>query len=277
MLKLRIVTAVVLLTILLPLLFYPAPEPFMAFSLVLVSAGVWEWIRLNGGSFRSGVISGVVFGFFLAVLWLTVGLNFRVEVWFVPALVWALGAPLLLKQGVPGWGALARWVRLAVGLLALAFAWVAMAQARQMGVNLLLSIFFLVWAADVFAYFGGKAFGRKKLAPTISPGKSWAGAYTGVLGVFAVALVWCWADRVWAVDTPSLYTRLFDVHPAWGGLALLCLTAMSVVGDLVESLVKRSAGFKDSSNLLPGHGGVLDRIDALLPVLPLAMCLINLF
>jgi phosphatidate cytidylyltransferase len=149
----------------------------------------------------------------------------------------------------------------------------AMAQARTVGVNFLLSTFFLVWAADVFAYFGGRAFGKRKLAPTISPGKSWAGVYTGALGVLIMAGLWVWSDRQFNLDSPSLYSQLFTVNPITALLALFGLTAMSVVGDLVESLVKRSAGFKDSSNLLPGHGGVLDRVDALLPVLPLVMLL----
>ena len=129
--------------------------------------------------------------------------------------------------------------------------------------------------ADVCAYFGGRAIGGAKLAPSISPGKSWAGVWSGMLGVLALGALW-WGviDHRVGVDSASLYTRLadrFGIAP--GALALLFLAAMSVVGDLVESLVKRSAGAKDSSSLLPGHGGVLDRIDALLPVFPLALAL----
>ncbi len=271
MLRQRVITALVLLAILLPLLFHARPEPFMAFSLVLVSAGAWEWGRMNGWAFKPAVAGGCVFGTALLALWLVWGINLAGWVWWLPAAVWVLGGAMLLKRGIKGWGNLPVGVRLPVGFLALAFAWVAMAQARTVGVNFLLSAFFLVWAADVFAYFGGKAFGKRKLAPTISPGKSWAGVYTGAVGVAVVALVWRWVDTNWAVDSPSIYTQLFTQHPVLGWLALMCLTAMSVVGDLLESLVKRSAGFKDSSNLLPGHGGVLDRVDALLPVLPMVM------
>lgn len=276
MLKQRVITALVLLAILLPLLFHALPEPFMAFSLVMVSAGAWEWGRLNGVSSNAAITGGVVFGAALLALWLFIGLDLAAWVWWLPAAVWVLGGAWLLKRGVGGWGSLPAAVRLPVGFLALAFAWVAMAQARTQGVNFLLSVFFLVWAADVFAYFGGKAFGKRKLAPTISPGKSWAGVYTGVLGVLAVAMVWRWVDSTQGVDSLSIYSQLLTKHPTLGWLALLCLTAMSVLGDLVESLVKRSAGFKDSSNLLPGHGGVLDRVDALLPVLPLVVLLVNL-
>lgn len=275
MLKQRVVTALVLLAVLLPLLFHAQPEPFMAFSLAMVSAGAWEWGRLNGWAARQAVAGGVAFGAVMLALWLGWGLDLPPWVWWLPTLVWVLGGALLLRRGVAGWGALPAGLRLPVGFVALAFAWVAMAQLRTVGINFLLSAFFLVWAADVFAYFGGKAFGRRKLAPAISPGKSWAGVYTGAMGVAVVALVWRWADASQALDSPSVFTQLLVAHPVMGWLGLLILTAMSVVGDLVESLVKRSAGFKDSSNLLPGHGGVLDRVDALLPVLPMVMLLVS--
>lgn len=276
MLKQRAITALALLAVLLPLLFHDRPEPFMAFSLLMVSAGAWEWGRMAGLAFRASVVGGVLFGILMAVCWWWLGLTLPQSVWWVPAVLWVGGGAWLLRDGVAGWGRLPATVRLLGGYVALVFAWVAMAQARAQGINFLLSVFFLVWAADVFAYFGGRAFGRRKLAPTISPGKSWAGAYAGTLGVLVVAGVWVWVDRTQPMDSLSVYSRLM-VNPVWGVLALCGLAAMSVVGDLVESLVKRSAGFKDSSQLLPGHGGVLDRIDALLPVLPLVALLMAFF
>ena len=154
-------------------------------------------------------------------------------------------------------------------------AWLALASARHAGINFILSILCLVWAADIAAYFGGRAFGKRKLALAISPGKSWEGVWSGMLGVVLLAVVWMAIDRNGGVDSASLYTRLFEAHGALGlGMVLIFLAAMSVVGDLVESLVKRSAGAKDSSGLLPGHGGVLDRVDALLPVFPLALAMV---
>ncbi|MEP7298219.1 MAG: phosphatidate cytidylyltransferase, partial [Burkholderiales bacterium] len=127
------------------------------------------------------------------------------------------------------------------------------------------------------AYFGGKAFGRRKLAPGISPGKSWEGVWSGMLGALALAAFWLWLDSAFKVDSFSLYLRLYGRFGAAGLILIVVfLVAMSVVGDLFESLVKRAAGAKDSSGLLPGHGGVLDRIDALLPVFPIAMALITL-
>ena len=164
------------------------------------------------------------------------------------------------------------------GLLALWVAWLAAVQARMVGINFLLSILVLVWVADVFAYFAGRAFGlrftRNKLAPSISPGKSWEGVWGGMAGVVVLALCWVAADACRAgAGRQSLHADL--PRRGWWLLLLgvVFLAAMSVVGDLVESLIKRSAGAKDSSNLLPGHGGVLDRVDALLPTLPIAMML----
>lgn len=177
----------------------------------------------------------------------------------------------MLRRGVDGWRHWPALARLWGGLLLIAAAWLAMVQARQLGLGFLLSALTLVWMADVAAYFGGKAFGRRKLAPTISPGKSWEGAFSGMAGVLLLAAVWLWLDRQGLTDQPSLFSRLWALGPWLAVPAILFLSAMSVVGDLVESLVKRSAGMKDSSQLLPGHGGVLDRVDALLPVLPLAM------
>jgi phosphatidate cytidylyltransferase len=177
---------------------------------------------------------------------------------------------------VAGWRAWPAAIRLGLGLLLLACAWLALVQARQLGLGFLLSVLSLVWMADIAAYAGGRAFGRRKLAPTLSPGKSWEGAVSGLVGVLLLGLGWLWFDRLGLTDQPSLFTRLQVRGELLAWLAVIGLSAMSVVGDLLESLVKRSAGMKDSSQLLPGHGGVLDRVDALLPVLPLAMMLVTL-
>ena len=156
-------------------------------------------------------------------------------------------------------------------------AWLALATAKTIGINFILSVFCLVWAADIAAYFGGRALGKRKLAPAISPGKSWEGVWSGMLGALLLAASWLWLDATFAMDSASLYTLLYRrLGLAMLLLVILFLSAMSVVGDLFESLVKRSAGAKDSSGLLPGHGGVLDRVDALLPVFPIALAMISL-
>ena len=159
--------------------------------------------------------------------------------------------------------------------MALWTAWLALANAKAIGLNFILSVFCLVWVADIFAYFGGRAFGKRKLAPAISPGKSWEGVWSGMVGALVLARrLAARSTPLGALDSASLYTRLAERF-GWSALALgvVFLVAMSVVGDLFESLVKRSAGAKDSSELLPGHGGVLDRVDALLPVFPIALAL----
>ncbi len=278
MLKQRVITAVLMLAVLLPALFHPQPGVFAAVALVLIVGGGWEWARLNGVvEFRARVVGGLLGGA-LVVLWWAVGLSQPLPaLWLVVGGVWVAATVWLLRRGVPGWAHIAQPLRLWLGLALIGLAWWAMAQARQQGVALLLSIFLLVWVADVAAYFGGKAFGRRKLAPNISPGKSWAGVYAGFLGVALLAVAAVWAEQHWGYQGATIYGQLWAVHPVVALLGVAFLTAMSVVGDLLESLVKRSAGVKDSSGLLPGHGGVLDRVDALLPVLPLAMLLLTLF
>ena len=281
MLKQRIITAVVLLAILLPALFWPTPQPFLAITLVLIAAGGWEWGRLNGlGQGASLAAGAITLG--LCVLGWVLGWTAQPAsaLWLVVGAAWVLAGAWLVRAGVPGWPRIPLALRLVAGVLALALAWLAMAQARVIGVNFLLSVLVLVWVADVFAYIAGKTMGMKifgrKLAPTISPGKSWEGALGGVAAVVVLAIAWTFADSAAHAQVPSLYSRL--AFMGWLVLVIgaIFLAAMSVVGDLVESLVKRSAGFKDSSQLLPGHGGVLDRVDALLPTLPLAMMLASL-
>ncbi|HJV60023.1 MAG TPA: phosphatidate cytidylyltransferase [Albitalea sp.] len=278
MLKQRVITALVLLAVLLPALFAPVAWPFAVLTLVLIGAGGWEWARLNGVAGGAALALGVALaGACGLALWLGWAGAAPAAVWWLATLVWVLGGVWALKVGPAGWPRLSQVLRCALGLVALWTAWLALANAKSTGINFILSIFCLVWAADIAAYFGGKRFGRRKLAPAISPGKSWEGVWSGMLGVLLLSMLWLWIDRSFGVDSASLYTVLHArLGPVGLVLALLFLAAMSVVGDLVESLSKRSAGAKDSSNLLPGHGGVLDRIDALLPVFPLALAMSSL-
>jgi phosphatidate cytidylyltransferase len=278
MLKQRIITAVVLLAILLPALFWRTPVPFIFVTLVLIAAAAWEWGRLNGLAPAHAVTAALACLLLCALSWWAGWLRTPLPaLWVVAGACWVLGGGWLLRGGVAGWPRVPRALRLAAGVLALCVAWLAIAQAREIGVNFLLSVLVLVWVADIFAYAAGRTLGMKftknKLAPAISPGKSWEGVWGGMAGVVALATAWTIGDRSFDAATPSLYSRL-AAH-GWPLLVIgaLFLAAMSVVGDLVESLVKRSAGMKDSSQLLPGHGGVLDRVDALLPTLPLAMML----
>lgn len=281
MLRQRVITAVLLLAVLLPALFWPSPVPFALVVLVLLAAGAWEWGRLNGLQGVASVGCAMACLALCLASWLA-GLVQRPlpGLWLGASAAWVLLGAWVLRRGVAGWPGVPGALRVAGGILALWLAWLAVAQARAIGVNFLLSVFVLVWVADIAAYFAGRAFGLKlvsrRLAPAISPGKSWEGVWGGMAGVLLLALAWRQADLALQAPSPSLYTVL--AHQGLGLLLLaaLFLCAMSVVGDLVESLVKRSAGVKDSSRLLPGHGGVLDRVDALLPALPMAMMLHSL-
>ena len=274
----RVITAVVLLALLLPALFAAVAWPFALLTLLLIAAAGWEWGRLNSAGSALSLVFGVLLAAACAAA-LLAGWTQQAPpaAWWLATLVWVLGGAWALKVGPSGWPLLPAWSRWALGLLGLWTAWLALASAKSIGINFILSVFCLVWAADIAAYFGGRAFGKRKLALTISPGKSWEGVWSGMLGVLLLAFAWIAFDGSGDVDSSSLYTRL---HERLGGVGLVAvlvfLSAMSVVGDLVESLVKRSAGAKDSSGLLPGHGGVLDRIDALLPVFPLALAMASL-
>ncbi|MFT7724822.1 MAG: phosphatidate cytidylyltransferase [Roseateles sp.] len=278
MLRTRVITALVLLAVLLPVLFQASPWPFAWVTVLLMGAAGWEWARLNGLPGTGAIAAGVALA--LACVWtlLLGGLHAPPPwLWWLATGTWVLGGAYALRAGPAGWPQIARGGRLALGALLLWGAWLAITQAKVLGINFILSVFCLVWAADIAAYFGGRAFGRRKLAPAISPGKSWEGVWSGLAGVVLLAALWVHViDVRVAVDSPSLYTLLVQRHGWVALLALVFLAAMSVVGDLFESLVKRAAGAKDSSGLLPGHGGVLDRIDALLPVFPLALALITL-
>lgn len=277
MLKQRIITAVLLLLVLVPAVFHSDPRPFMGLTLLLMAAAAWEWARLNGQQGLSAYAVGALCVLTCALAWVQGWVRLDLPLLWVGASAgWTVLACAALANGPVAWGRWPRWARIGLGVAILVLAWLALVQARFLGVNFLLSALVLVWVADIGAYFAGRAWGRRKLAVTISPGKSWEGVWGGLAGVLVLGLCWVAADSHWQAQVSSLYSRLAARGELLLIIGLVYLVAMSVVGDLFESLVKRSAGMKDSSGLLPGHGGVLDRIDALLPVLPSAMMLASL-
>jgi phosphatidate cytidylyltransferase len=176
-------------------------------------------------------------------------------------LFWLLPAPAWLAAG----GRVeSKFVLAVIGALVLIATWMAVVQIQARSPGLLLALMAIVWIADTAAYFSGRAFGKRKLAPTISPGKTWEGVYGALLatGLYALALLWL---------APEGYARASSLAALAIWLALvLGLTALSIVGDLFESQLKRQRGVKDSGRILPGHGGILDRIDALLAAMPAA-------
>ena len=275
MLLQRVITALVLVGLLLASLSSANPWPFALLTLALMAAGGWEWGRLNqaGPGLAVAMGAAVAAGGAVALFsgWVQ---NAPPLLWILVTSLWLVAGVVALRNGPASWPQLPRAARWVIGLVALWAAWLALAHARVIGVNFMLSVLCVVWMADVAAYAGGRSFGKRKLAPAISPGKSWEGVWSGMLGVLLLAAFWIWLDGRIGVDGPSLFSRLLQSVGVPGlVLALLALCGFSVVGDLIESLVKRAAGAKDSSHLLPGHGGVLDRVDALLPVLPAALAL----
>lgn len=281
MLKQRIITALVLLLLLLPALFHQEPWPFCLLALIFIAAAAWEWARANGWSQTVSVVAGGVCCACCGLMWWAGWLvQSMPRLWLIVGAAWVLGGALILRAGVAAWATHSRYVRLLGGIAALSLTWLAVSQAKVIGINFLLSVLVLVWTADIAAYFAGRTWGgrwsRRKLAASISPGKSWEGVWGGMVGVMVLAWIWRYVDLATGATVPSLYTRVADKSLWLLVIAAVFMAAMSVVGDLIESLVKRSAGIKDSSGLLPGHGGVLDRVDALLPTLPLAMMLYSL-
>jgi phosphatidate cytidylyltransferase len=276
-LKQRILTALVLLAVLLPALLASQAWPFAVLTMVAMAIAGWEWARLNGAGALAvplGAALAAACALALYAGWATTAPRLA---WWLAFAIWVLGGTWVLRAGVAGWPRAPQPVRWAIGLVALWTAWLALANAKAIGLNFILSVFFLVWSADVFAYFGGRALGKRKLAPAISPGKSWAGVWSGMVGALLVAAAWLAIDAAGALGTESFYSIAANRFGLVGmALIVVFLVAMSVVGDLFESLVKRSAGAKDSSKLLPGHGGILDRVDGLLPVFPIALALVML-
>ncbi|PLZ02080.1 phosphatidate cytidylyltransferase [Burkholderia sp. WAC0059] len=269
MLKTRVVTALVLLAVFLPVTLFAPVAAFGALIGVVVVFAAWEWARL----LKTGGAGAVIYALVAAVV-VAASAKFETPhaLFRAASVFWIVAGPyVLVRKPALATGAW-RLFLLAAGLAIFAACWQALVAARTEGVAFVLSLLLVVWLADIGAYFAGKAFGRHKLAPAISPGKTWEGAAGGWVAVMAVALA---AVLLHAFE-PTLYSTLV----ARGGMAralvwLTVLVAFSVIGDLFESMLKRQAGVKDSSGLLPGHGGVLDRIDALLPVLPLALWLLG--
>lgn len=265
MLKLRVITALILLAGFLAALLFLPPFGWLIFSAGVGAVGAWEWGGLAGwriparGVFAASV-AGIVGG-----MGVIAGLNLPAPsghpmlrgVYALAMVFWLAVVPMWLSrkwrlQSVP--------VAVLVGLVVLVAPALALAHLRQIGPGFLFWSMGAVWLADIGAYFSGRAWGRHKLAPNISPGKTWEGAIGGAALVVAYGIgMILWTG--WLGGSVSKLL-LFAV-------GLIGFAALSVQGDLFESLLKRQAGIKDSGQILPGHGGVLDRIDSLTSTLPL--------
>jgi len=267
MLRSRVITAIILLVLLLAALFLLPALGWSLLVIAMVMQGTSEWARLSG---LSGTAAksywGVTLLLMLGLLWMDMNLepgamNYpHLTAYLFSALLWLIVVPAWLMSGVK---VKHQGLMMLVGWIVLVPTGLAMIDLRAWAPSpwMLLFVMGVVWVADSAAYFAGRKYGKTKLAPSISPGKTWEGVAGAILGVsIYVVLVWTFSTE---------FSRL-QVLPA------LMLTAwwwvvLAVLGDLFESAIKRQAGVKDSGALLPGHGGLLDRIDALTSTLPLAM------
>lgn len=271
MLKHRIITALILAPLALAGIFGTDVQGFYWFVGAIVAVAAWEWARLSGYERQSLRVSYAVY---VAVWLIFVRYIPATPILYVGLAWWLIAIVLVLRY--PGTSRFwrQRSVKLGIGLLILIPFWKTMLALREaqmlvdidLGVHLVLFYaLLLIWAADTGAYFAGRAFGKAKLAPAVSPGKSWAGAWGGLACAVVLALV----AAYWLDLSTALTIQLVVVT--------VIAAIVSIFGDLTESLFKREAGIKDSSNLLPGHGGVLDRIDSLTASIPVLTALLYSF
>lgn len=269
MLKTRIITALILAPIAIGGIFFLPPLGFALFTGAIISIGAWEWANMSGIEGQGGRVAYAAAT--AVILYALLNVPAVMVLWL--ALAWWFICFLLVRsypQGSDRWGSLP--ARALMGLFVLVPAWVGLNHLRTGGFQfgevannlwVILYVFCVVWVADIGAYFAGRAFGKAKLAPRVSPGKSWAGVWGGLaaVGIFAVI--------VSSLASASLSETLLLV------VASLFTGLVSVLGDLLESMLKRFRGIKDSSQLLPGHGGIMDRIDSLTAAIPVFALIIT--
>lgn len=276
MLHLRILTAAVLLLVVAAAVAVPSRWPMLGLLALMTGCAWWEWLRLTGTGTLAAYAGGalavlVLMGLALplqqdAAAWLAVFprvlLPLAVAFWLLAAPVAVYRARLTTGAAAGAWAVLGAVL---LGAMWYGLAWVFL----RHGAAALISLWALVWCADIAAYATGRILGRHKLAVRVSPGKTLEGAAGGILA----ALLWLVATALW---WPDSFGALLLARVGWAGVVAsgIILVVWSIIGDLFESLLKRRAGVKDSSRLLPGHGGVYDRIDAVLPVAPAAVLLL---
>ncbi len=271
MLKTRVITALVLLAVLLPILFLLPAIYIGAFFLAALLAGAWEWSSLLVPEAKRAAWLYALFC--LVIILFLLGMqnaSWQFALLLLAVIFWFFIAPFILAKGMSLTLQKLRPFYVVLGLILLPATWFSLVFLRELGLVFLLTTMALVWVADIGAYFVGKAFGKRKLAAQISPGKSVEGAIGG--------LVLCYGYALLCVIYLPFETTLFGawaIRFGWVPMFLMVtvLVAFSIFGDLFESQLKRLAGVKDSSHLLPGHGGVLDRVDALIPTMPIAALL----
>ncbi len=264
MLKQRVITAIILAVLFFSAVFYLNKTGWAVLVALMVLQGAREWVNLAGMGRHAGrVYIGILLGAFVAMLAMhehfsgAEKFQLQMGVYGAASLFWLLLVPLWLKNI---WRTKNQGLLAIIGALLLLPTALALLDLRAAGPWWLLGVMALVWVADTAAYFAGRKFGRHKLAPSVSPGKTWEGAAGAVIGVLLYMVLVLWQNGM-LHQSVLLLLAMFGV-------------AISIIGDLFESAIKRQAGAKDSGTLLPGHGGLLDRIDALTSTLPIASMLL---
>ena len=264
MLKQRIITASILFVLFLAALFGLPTLGWQALVLVVMWQGAVEWARLSGLSGRAATVYWLLtLAMMAGMVWFDDSVALQQQtllhlMWYILAvLFWVFVVPAWL---IAGWRPQNAWLMGVVGWVVLLPTGLAMLDLRAFSPWVLLFVMTVVMMADISAYFTGKRFGKNKLAPAISPGKTWEGVFGAMIGVTLYVIVVGWASG------------LYKQYPVFPGIIVAgwWWVGLAVIGDLFESAVKRQAGVKDSGALLPGHGGLLDRIDALTSTLPFA-------
>jgi phosphatidate cytidylyltransferase len=267
MLRTRVLTAGALLAVLVSALFFLPRSGWIAFCALFLAVAAWEWATLSAVA----VVSRIVYvaasvGLFVSpallhTVWAN-GLYAPTWVYLAGAFFWIVLVPLWIWRRPK---IESRACLLAAGALVLLPAAAALVDLRGVAPALLLSVLATVWISDTAAYFVGVRLGRHKLAPAISPGKTWEGVAGALIAVALYALAWA------NFGAPPSMADGSGAARGWILPILLGLAVAGMIGDLFESLIKRRAGVKDSGTFLPGHGGLLDRIDAPVAALPLAV------
>lgn len=262
--KQRVITALVLAPLAILAVLWLPTAVFAILIAILMLVGVWEWSRLSGVASRQWrVLLLLVNVLILASLWWLGEQAMNIAAW-IGAAWWLLALIWLWRRGFANTDSTTnRAIKLLAGVLMFQPAWAALVllhAGTERGPAWALFGVMLAWAADTFAYFVGSRIGGPKLAPSISPGKTWAGFWGGLIGCLLVA----------AVGAALLGLNLSDA--TWLILLATVASLASVVGDLFESLIKRHSGAKDSGRIIPGHGGALDRLDSLVAALPIFYC-----
>jgi len=266
MLRTRVITALVMLAIMLALFSLNSFPVIAIAATCMFAAASWESFRLFGS--KHPEVGAAIWAAAFAFLAYTSHASDVAMLFAVCVAIWVVRLTPALAIGLPPLGSIPNRLLTMIYGVSILGCFLAMLVLYKHSVIYLMSVMAIVWIADIGAYFSGKAFGKRKLAPTISPGKSWEGAIGGWVTVLALTATSTTLPLFHDTFAVRLQERFgWTVFVA----AMTLIVAASIVGDLFESLLKRRAGAKDSSKLLPGHGGILDRIDALIPVLPLAV------